>query len=715
MALASGTRLGPYNIVALIGVGGMGEVYKARDPRLDRDVAIKVLPAELTSKTEMVQRFQREARAVAAVNHPSIVTIHSVEQADGVHFLTMELVEGQSLDRLIPASGLEVERILAIADALSGALAAAHEKTIVHRDLKPANIMLTDGGAVKVLDFGLAKLHGPPPDHTPVADLPTVMHSSVGVVMGTLPYMSPEQVQGRPLDHRTDIFSLGVVLYEMATGRRPFLEQSSAGLSAQILRDAPVPVKDVRAELPDELSRVIQRCLEKDPQRRIQTASDVRQQLREVGRRSDPGAPLQPARVGSGKRSDTDSAAGFWVAVVPFTCGGTNPDLAALCEGLTEEIVGGLSRFSYLRVLTKGTTGARYVLEGSLRQAGGQLRAAVRLIDTSTGANLWAENYTRPYSPDSVFELQDSLAPPIVSTIAEMNGVLAHSMWTTLRERDPETLTPYEAMLRSFGYYESFTPGEYRLALAGLKRAIAQEPNHAGCLTMLAIVYANGYLLHYDAEEKQEDLALMYARRAVAAEPSNPLAYYALSVSHVARKDTAAFLSAAERALALNPLDGAIMGEVALWMSYSGNWQRGRELMERAMVLNPRHPGFLWYPLVHDAYRQKDYSRALNYALRVNLPGQFWTHLVLAMVHGQLGNRDAAARALEELLAIYPDFSAHARQEIEKFFYAQRAHAEHVIEGLRKAGLEIPGNAPIVETAVTSAGDSGPMPADQGT
>ena len=713
MALTPGTRLGPYDIVALIGVGGMGEVYKARDRRLDRDVAIKVLPAELASRAEMVERFQREARAVAAVNHPSIVTIHSVEHADDVHFLTMELVEGQSLDRLIPASGLDVERILAIADALSGALAAAHDKGIVHRDLKPANIMLTEGGAVKVLDFGLAKLHGPPPDQAPDADQLTVMHTSVGVVMGTLPYMSPEQVRGHPLDHRTDIFSLGVVLYEMATGRRPFREQSSAALCAQILRDAPSAVTDVRAELPDELSRVVQRCLEKDPQRRIQTARDVRNQLREASRLPEPGAPFRPARVGSGRRSGTDSAepaplatrtaaggeTGFWVAVVPFTCSGTNPELGALSEGLTEEIVAGLSRFSYLRVLTKGPTGARYVLEGSLRQAGGQLRAAVKLIDTSTGANLWAENYNRPYSPDSIFELQDSLAPPIVSTIAEMNGVLAHSMWTTLRERDPETLTPYEAMLRSFGYYESFTPEEYRLALAGLKRAIEQEPNHAGCLTMLAIAYANGYLLHYDAEEKQEDLALVYARRAVAAEPSNPLAYYALSVSHVVRKDIAAFLSAAEQALALNPLDGAIIGEVALWMSYSGHWQRGRELMERAMVLNPRHPGFLWYPLVHDAYRQKDYSRALDYALRVNLPGQFWTHLVLAMVHGQLGNRDAAARALQELLAIYPDFPEHARQEIEKFFYAQRAHAEHVLEGLRKAGLEIPGT-PAVDLEV---------------
>ena len=678
MSLTTGTDLGLYRILDTIGKGGMGEVYRALDPRLDRDVAIKVLPAELAASHEMLDRFRREARAVAAVNHPAIVTIYSVEEADGLHFLTMELVEGRSLDHLIPASGLDAERIFAIADALAGALAAAHDKGIVHRDIKPANVMITTNGGVKVLDFGLAKMREATAGDAPAADLTTAMHTEAGVVMGTGPYMSPEQVQGFPLDHRTDIFSLGVVLHEMATGQRPFRGVSSADLFASILRDAAPLVTDVRADLTEELARVIDRCLTKDPRSRIQTAREVGSELRASARRGSAGGSAATAG---------DEA--FWIAVLPFKFSGASPDLTALAEGLTEEIVAGLSRFSYLRVLTKGPSGARYVLEGSLRQAGGQLRVGVKLIETSTSANLWAENYTRPYSPEAVFEIQDSLAPPIVSTIAEMNGVLAHSMWVALRDRAPETLTPYEAMLRSFGFYQHLTLDEYQLALTVLKRAIDLAPDHSGCLAMLAIVYANGHVLGFGIDEKQADLSVSFARRAVAADSSNHFAHFALAVAHVVRKDIPAFRSAAERALALNSMDGFQMGEIALWTSYSGDWQRGRELMERAMALNPRHPGFFWYPLVHDAYRQKDYSRARDYALRVNLPGQFWTHLVLAMVNGQLGNRDAAADALRELLAIYPDFADHARQELEKFFFLQPAHAEHVLEGLRKAGLTL--------------------------
>src|SRR5580704_17888613 len=227
--------LSHYHILAAIGAGGMGEVYRATDTKLGRQVALKVLPAEMARDPQRLMRFRREARAVAALNHPHIVTIFSVEEAEGVHFLTMELVEGQPLDRLIPEGGLPAGRIVDIATALAAALAAAHEKGIVHRDLKPANVMVTGDGRVKVLDFGLAKeLHPYNPDG---ATLTAAGTTEMGVVMGTPAYMSPEQVSGRTLDHRTDIFSLGIILYEMASGRRPFQGGSSFELATAILRD----------------------------------------------------------------------------------------------------------------------------------------------------------------------------------------------------------------------------------------------------------------------------------------------------------------------------------------------------------------------------------------------------------------------------------------------------------------------------------------------
>src|ERR1700691_1810754 len=243
-----------YRIVDKIGAGAMGEVYRATDSTLGRDLAFKVLPPDMARDPIRLARFQREARAVAALNHPHIVTIFSVEEAHGVHFLTMELVEGQSLDRRIPEAGLAVEQIIEIATALADALAAVHEKGIVHRDLKPANVMLTNEGRVKVLDFGLAKdvREADPSDAT----LTSAGHTQAGVVMGTPAYMSPEQISGRAVDHRTDIFSLGVVLHEMATGRRPFQGDSSAELVSSILRDTPSLVTDVRVDLPCDLAQV---------------------------------------------------------------------------------------------------------------------------------------------------------------------------------------------------------------------------------------------------------------------------------------------------------------------------------------------------------------------------------------------------------------------------------------------------------------------------
>ena len=300
MPLSDGTRLGSYQILSALGAGGMGEVYRAVDRKLGRDVALKVLPAAMASQPERLARFQREARAVAALNHPHIVTIHSVEESNGVHFITMELVEGHSLDRLIPDNGLTLEKILQISSALADALAAAHEKGIVHRDLKPANVMVTPGGRVKVLDFGLAKVAGDAARAE--AQLSTAMQTREGVVMGTVPYMSPEQIAGRALDHRTDLFSLGVILYEMASGQRPFGGASSAELASAILRDTPRPLGQIRTDLPHAFGAFVARCLQKEPRQRVQTANEARDALAALRRQLDSGDVPKAKTLPSGIR-----------------------------------------------------------------------------------------------------------------------------------------------------------------------------------------------------------------------------------------------------------------------------------------------------------------------------------------------------------------------------------------------------------------------------
>lgn len=260
MALAVGAPLGPYGILAAIGSGGMGEVYRARDTKLGRDVAIKVLSDSLADDPERLARFEREAKVLAALNHPHIVTIFSIEEADGVLFLTMELVEGRTLDQSIGRGGVSLTQFFDISIALADALAAAHRKHLTHRDLKPANVMVSDEGRVKVLDFGLARSVDP---GRADADETHLQLTKVGAVVGTLPYMSPEQIEAKPLDPRTDIFSFGVMLYEMATGERPFHGDSSPALMSSILKDHPTPIGARRVDVPGDVCRLIERCLEK--------------------------------------------------------------------------------------------------------------------------------------------------------------------------------------------------------------------------------------------------------------------------------------------------------------------------------------------------------------------------------------------------------------------------------------------------------------------
>jgi serine/threonine protein kinase len=282
MSLTDGSLLGHYEIVAPLGAGGMGEVYEARDTKLKRTVVVKVLPAAVAADPERRLRFQREAEAVAALNHPNIVTIHAVDEVGGVPFIAMERVDGQALAQLIPPEGLPVTRLLALAIPLTDAVSAAHQRGILHRDLKPSNVMVNAEGRVKVLDFGLAKLTEGTAATAGVTNLPTDKLTGDGRILGTVAYMSPEQAEGRAVDHRSDLFSLGVVLYEMATGDRPFKGDSAISVISSILKDKPRAITEVRGGIPQELWRIVRRCLEKDPARRIQTALDLKNELEDL-------------------------------------------------------------------------------------------------------------------------------------------------------------------------------------------------------------------------------------------------------------------------------------------------------------------------------------------------------------------------------------------------------------------------------------------------
>ena len=688
--LAIGSRLATYEILARIGAGGMGDVYQALDPRLGRRLAIKVLPTGFLDDTARLPRFQREARMLASLNHPNIVTIYTFEEAGGVHFLTMELVEGRPLSRMIPAGGLPVNQLLEYTTAIAEALAAAHGKGIAHRDLKPANVMVAENGRIKVLDFGLAKeIH-----EANAADAPhaTAEYTKIGVIVGTPAYMSPEQLEGRIVDHRTDIFSLGIVMYEMATGQRPFQGRSSAELAAAILRDAVRPVSELRPDLPDNLAQVIHRCLEKSANERFPSVRELIDALCGV-------APAKPSDAGAVRAGD-----GFWVAVLPFGHSGASPEITALAEGMTEDIVTGLSRFSYLRVIARSSTlryahsvadvravgrelGARYVMEGSLRQAGSRLRIAVQLIEASSGSHLWAETYDCKFSAEEIFAVQDDIVPQIVSTVADTYGVLPHIMSEALRNRDPAELSPYEAVLRSFAHFPRLSAEEHAEARAGLERAVLQAPEYADGWAMLSMLIREEYTHGFNPHPDPIGRALAAARRAVEAAPSNHLACHALASALFFRRESQAFRNSAERAIALNPMDGFTSAYLGFLIAYSGDWERGCALAERARKLNPHYPGWYWFPSFFDAYRKSDYRAALDVALKINMPGFWRTHLALATSYAQLGEQDAARRAVRDLLNIRPDFAAAAHEELGKWWDADLI--EHLIDGLGKAGLEI--------------------------
>jgi TolB-like protein/tetratricopeptide (TPR) repeat protein len=408
-----------------------------------------------------------------------------------------------------------------------------------------------------------------------------------------------------------------------------------------------------------------------------------------------------PAKARASTASDPVRAhEGFGVAVLPFKYRGSDADLTALAEALSVEIVTGLSRFSYLKVIARGSTaryasgaddvraiareiGARYVIVGSVHQAGTSLRVVAQLVDTSSGAHLWAETYTQPFASERVFAIQDELVARIVSTCGDRFGVLARSISDTVRGREAGELDAYEALMRGFGYHHRLTATEHAAAREALERAVERAPANADCWAMLSWIYAHEHAHGFNPRQGSLERALAAARRAADIGPSNPLAQQALAVVLFFRRETAGCLSAAERAMVLNPLDGS--NEAMFLITFTGHWERGCALIRRAMELNPHHPR--WFGLVFaiNEYRMGKYRAAVDEIVKANAPDVFWTHWLLAAAYGQLGELEAASNALRDLRAQKEDVAQAVGQLLDKWFDPQLD--AHMLEGLRKAGL----------------------------
>ena len=418
-----GQTLRHYRIEAKLGEGGMGEVYRARDTVLGREVAVKVLPADQV-RADRLQRFLREAQAASQINHPNVVAIHDISESDGVHFIVMEYVAGKTLSETISPKGLETQQVVHYASQIVASLAKAHACGVVHRDLKPANIMVTTDGMIKVLDFGLAKLHEP---NAVEDDKLTVGETAAGAILGTAAYMSPEQATGRPVDARSDIFSLGLVLYEMLSGRRAFGGETSISTIAAILYEEPRPLKEVAPQTPRDLDRIVSRCMRKEPDQRFQSAVDLRLALEDL--QGNDGGDTTPS-----------------IAVLPFTNLSADKENEYFSDGLAEEIINALSHVSGLRVTSRSSAfsfrgkdvemreigsklGVEHVLEGSVRKASNRIRVTTQLVKASDGFQVWSGRYDREMT--DIFAVQDEIAQAIVEKLkgklSEETSVISRS------------------------------------------------------------------------------------------------------------------------------------------------------------------------------------------------------------------------------------------------------------------------------------------------
>jgi len=526
MGLSAGTKLGPYEIVSRIGAGGMGEVFRARDSRLDREVALKVIHPQFAADVDRLERFEKEAKAAARLDHPNILVVHDVGAHEGTPYIVSELLDGTSLRERLGAP-LSTKTAVDIALQIARGLAAAHEKGIIHRDLKPENIFVLNDGRTKILDFGVAKLMQPASDALDTAAT-TAAATEPGVVLGTVGYMSPEQVQGRPLDARSDLFSLGVVLYEMLAGKRPFRGRTAPETLTAILRDEPPDLAEANKNISPALERIVRHCLEKDPARRFQSARDVVSDLEALAGLPDvkPAAPMSTAGVflHRNRASVTIAAllvvlaagAVWWLnnrsgldpglkrlAVLPFENLSGDSSQEYLSDGLTQEMIAQLGRLhpASLSVIARTSVmqykktrkpvdqigrelSVDYVLEGSARQEGGRIRISAELIRARDQAQLWADTFERDLS--GVLALENDVAQKVAAALALKLLPAEQSRLARARTVNPEA---YEAYLKGLQHWYKLTSADMDAAQRYFEVALTKDPNYALAHAGVALVW----------------------------------------------------------------------------------------------------------------------------------------------------------------------------------------------------------------------------------
>jgi serine/threonine-protein kinase len=713
--LPAGTTLGPYRILEPIGAGGMGEVYRARDARLDRDVAIKVLQAPLATEPGARARFGREAKAVAALSHPGILEIYDVGVEGDICYSVTELLEGETLRARLERGALPWRDAVEIGRAVAQALAAAHAREIVHRDLKPENVFLTRDGKTKILDFGLARRlepEGAGGSFEATAEYAT----RPGTVVGTLGYMSPEQLRGLPTDARTDVFAFGAMLYEMLAGRRPFQRGSAAETAAAVLKEDPLPLGALSVAVPRVLEATIERCLGKDPARRFASAAEIAPLLSALDERPAARLPRAAAYVAGALLLAGAGGAFLWrglsrpeapprvtaLAVLPMENLTGNPDQEFFADGMTEALIARLARTSSLRVTSRTSVmqykgsrkalpeiarelGVDAVVEGSVMRAEERVRITAQLVDARRDRHLWAETYDRDLR--DVLALQSEVARAIA---AEISGQLVPREPTSGAGHPHVDPRVYESYLRGRHAFWQVTRDSLARSRAYLLEATAADPTYAPAWAALADTYVTMGVFGFQPPREAYTRAREAAARALDLNPELSEAWNALAMI---TRDYDWDWSEADRlfrkAIALDPQSSFAHHMYAIQHAWLGRFDEALAGMERARALDPLNLAVNadGAYVLHLAGRYPEAIAQYRRTLEMD-PGYVVALREVSASYELSGRLEEAIASLEKALARSPETSTRAWLAREHALAGRTGEARRRLEALLRAASD---------------------------